>query len=274
MPFSAVWLLRRSATAQVLLSALVLSSAATALQELKATGCPESCYCSLSDDAGGDGGELVVRCSGMLLTEVPRNIPNATRRLYLDYNQLASIPADAFLGLPLLAELDLSHNKLARLEPGSLAALGPSLQSLDLSSNQLQELDPEALGGLQSKTNLTDNPWHCDCALQEAMPKLELEPASLASVVCHSTVPEDAGATGKSFVMVAQELDLCAGLKRTTDVAMLVTMFGWFAMVISYLVYYVRANQEDARRHLEYLKSLPNKQTTPEETSITTSTMV
>ncbi|XP_062382890.1 leucine-rich repeat-containing protein 3B-like [Sardina pilchardus] len=253
----------------LLFVALVISSAATALQELKATGCPESCYCSLSD-----GGGLVVRCSGMFLTAVPPNVPNATRRLYLDYNQLVSIPADAFLGLPLLAELDLSHNKLARLEPGSLAALGPSLQSLDLSSNQLQTLDPEALGGLRSRTNLTGNPWRCDCALQEAMPKLELEPASLAGVVCHSTVPEDAGATGKSFVVAAQELDLCAGLKRTTDVAMLVTMFGWFAMVISYLVYYVRANQEDARRHLEYLKSLPNKQASPEETSITTSTVV
>ncbi|KAG7264870.1 hypothetical protein CRUP_000437 [Coryphaenoides rupestris] len=45
--------------------------------------------------------------------------------------------------------------------------------------------------------------------------------------------------------------DLCNLAKRTTDYAMLVTMFGWFAMVISYVVYYVRQNQEDARRHLE-----------------------
>ncbi|XP_012687742.3 leucine-rich repeat-containing protein 3B-like, partial [Clupea harengus] len=222
--------------------------------------------------AGGGGG-LVVRCSNMLLSEVPRNLPNTTHRLFLDYNQLVSIPADAFLGLFLLVELDLSHNKLALLEPGSLVGLGPTLQNLDLSSNQLATLDPEALGGLQAKTNLTNNPWLCDCDLQEAMPKLDLEPASLADVVCHSSVPEDAGATGKSFVMVAQELDLCAGFKRTTDVAMLVTMFGWFAMVISYLFYYVRGNTEDARRHLEYLKSLPNKQANTEESS-TMSTMV
>ena len=40
---------------------------------------------------------------------------------------------------------------------------------------------------------------------------------------------------------------------------MLVTMFGWFTMVISYVVYYVRQNQEDARRHLEYLE-IPAKQ--------------
>lgn len=255
----------------MLLNVLVLSSAATGLQD---TSCPESCYCSVSDEDEDDTGGLVVRCSNMLLSEVPRNIPNATRRLYLDYNHLVSIPADAFLGLSRLTELDLSHNKLALLEPGSLASLGQSLRALDLSSNQLLTLDPDALGSLQAKANLTGNPWRCDCSLQEAMPKLDLEPSSLADVLCNSTVPADADAKGKSFVMVAQELDLCAGLERTTDVAMLVTMFGWFAMVISYLVYYVRANQEDARRHLEYLKSLPNKQAGPEEASITTSTLV
>lgn len=46
---------------------------------------------------------------------------------------------------------------------------------------------------------------------------------------------------------------------------MLVTMFGWFTMVISYVVYYVRQNQEDARRHLEYLKSLPSRQKKADE---------
>ena len=65
---------------------------------------------------------------------------------------------------------------------------------------------------------------------------------------------------GVPFVLLAEELDLCLSMRRTTDVAMLVTMFLWFSMVISYLVHYVRHNQEDARRHLEYLKSLPMPQ--------------
>ncbi|MGH0158723.1 UNVERIFIED_CONTAM: hypothetical protein FKN15_036008 [Acipenser sinensis] len=44
-------------------------------------------------------------------------------------------------------------------------------------------------------------------------------------------------------------------------------MFGWFAMVIAYLVHYVWQNQDDTRRHLEYLKSLPGLQHKSEESS-------
>ncbi|KAL6476749.1 hypothetical protein MHYP_G00152480 [Metynnis hypsauchen] len=231
-------------------------------------GCPENCYCSESWDGG-----LAVRCSNMNLLAVPRDLPNQTRHLYLDYNLLVIVPADSFLKLPLLAELDLSHNRLVQLEPGAFRGLADSLTSLDLSSNLLETLDPEALGELRAQANLTHNPWMCDCRLQVAMPQLQLEPSSLAGVVCNSSEPEDVGARGVPFVLVAADLDLCAALKRTTDVAMLVTMFGWFTMVISYLVYYVRHNREDARRHLEYLKSLPNKQGRTEETS-TLSTMV
>ncbi|XP_066499127.1 leucine-rich repeat-containing protein 3B [Hoplias malabaricus] len=233
-----------------------------------AAECPESCYCSESWDGG-----LVVRCSNMNLLTMPRDLPNQTRRLYLDYNLLVSVPADSFVGLPLLIELDLSHNRLVQLEPGAFHGLADSLSSLDLSFNLLETLDPEALGELQAQANLSHNPWMCDCRLQVSMPQLQLEPSSLAGVVCNSSEPGDVGARGVPFVLVAADLDLCAALKRTTDVAMLVTMFGWFAMVISYLVYYVRHNREDARRHLEYLKSLPNKQGQAEELS-TLSTMV
>ena len=38
-------------------------------------------------------------------------------------------------------------------------------------------------------------------------------------------------------------------------------------MVITYVVYYVRQNQEDARRHLEYLKSLPSTPVSKDPTS-------
>ncbi|XP_028843169.1 leucine-rich repeat-containing protein 3B-like [Denticeps clupeoides] len=231
-------------------------------------GCPESCYCSASSNGG-----LVVRCSNVKLSEVPQNLPNTTRRLYLDYNLLVTVPADAFQGLPLLTELDLSYNKITRLEPGSLRELAASLKSLDLSSNMLQSLDPEAFGDVAAQANLTNNPWLCDCQLQEAMPKLNLDPSSLAGVVCRTSQPEDPRAVGEPFVFVAEDLDLCAGLKKTTDVAMLVTMFGWFAMVMSYVLYYVRHNQEDARRHLKYLKTLPNRPGRDDESS-TVSTMV
>ena len=72
--------------------------------------------------------------------------------------------------------------------------------------------------------------------------------------------PRASGGVGVPFVLLAEDLDLCLSMRRTTDVAMLVTMFLWFSMVISYLVRYVRHNQADARRHLQYLKSLPTPQ--------------
>lgn len=223
-------------------------------------GCPESCFCSESVDGG-----LVVRCSDMHLIAVPRDLPNTTQHLYLDNNLLLSIPSDAFIGLPLLFKLDLSHNRLVHLEPGAFQDLADSLSSLDLSSNQLETLDPKAFGELRAQTNLSHNPWLCDCRLQLAMPQLLLDPSSLTEVVCNTSEPEELQAQGMPFILVATDLDFCAALRRTTDVAMLITMFGWFTMVISYLVYYVRHNQEDAIRHLEYLKSLPNRQGRSEE---------
>ncbi|XP_060794732.1 leucine-rich repeat-containing protein 3B [Neoarius graeffei] len=260
------WVLRHSMVMCLLLHSLVLM---TLCFHHAATSCSKRCYCSESD---GPSGGKTMRCSNLQLTEIPRDIPNDTRRLYLDYNLLTSVPANAFQDLPLLAELDLSHNELALLEPGAFRGLASSLLFLDLSSNQLATLDPEAFEGVRARSNLTGNPWHCDCRLQTALPRLDLEPVSLTGIVCQTSMPKDSGAQGVPFLL-AKDLDLCVVLKRTTDVAMLVTMFGWFTMVISYLVYYVRHNQEDARRHLEYLKSLPSRQGKSEESS-TISTVV
>ncbi|XP_051988693.1 leucine-rich repeat-containing protein 3-like [Xyrauchen texanus] len=189
-----------------------------------------------------------------------RGLPNITQHLYLDNNLLVTIPSDSFVDLPLLFELDLSHNRLVHLEPGAFLGLAGSLSRLDLSSNQLETLDPMLLGDLSAQTNLSHNPWLCDCRLQLAMPQQLLDPSSLAEVVCNNSEPEELGAQGMPFILVAADLDFCAALRRTTDVAMLITMFGWFIMVISYMVYYVRHNQEEAICHLEYLKSLPSRQ--------------
>lgn len=264
MPMLADWLLRHSVVMCLLLHSLVLM---TFCFHHAATSCSKSCYCSQSE-AGGK----TVRCSNLRLTEIPQDIPNDTRRLYLDFNLLTTVPANAFLQLRQLRELDLSHNELAQLEPEAFKGLAGSLQFLDLSSNKLMTLNPDAFMGVRARANLTHNPWHCDCNLQSVMPRMSLETASLAGIVCQTADPEDAGAQGTPFLLT-KDLDLCAVLKKTTDVAMLVTMFGWFTMVISYLVYYVRHNQEDARRHLEYLKSLPSKQGKSEESS-TISTVV
>ncbi|XP_078135518.1 leucine-rich repeat-containing protein 3B [Sander vitreus] len=264
MSLLADWLLRHSVVMCLLLHSLVLM---TFCFHHAGTSCSKSCYCSESDSGG-----KTVRCSNLQLTEIPQDIPNDTQRIYLDFNLFTTVPTNAFTGLPYLVELDLSHNELSQLEPGAFRGLGSTLQFLDLSSNKLVNFTPEAFEGLRSRANLTNNPWHCDCNLQMAMPHVDLEPASLTGIVCQTSDPEEIGVQGLAFLL-APDIDLCVVMKRTTDVAMLVVMFGWFTMVISYLVYYVRANQEDARRHLEYLKSLPSKQGKSEESS-TISTVV
>ncbi|OCT62072.1 leucine-rich repeat-containing protein 3B [Xenopus laevis] len=260
MPFLD-WYLRCSLATWLLLHSFVLMS----LCFQPATTFPKGCYLSQED------GYNTLRCSNAQLTEVPRDIPNDTHRLYLDFNQITYIPSDAFRNLPELMELDLSHNSLGRLDVASLRGLSDHLHSLDLSSNKLVTVSKEVFANLKARTNLSGNPWMCDCELQEVIRLVELEPGSSSGIVCANSVQEEYA--GKPFHQVIKEVDLCNVYKKTTDVAMLVTMFGWFAMVISYLVYYVRQNQEDARRHLEYLKSLPSKQKHSEEPS-TLSTVV
>ncbi|XP_037546718.1 leucine-rich repeat-containing protein 3B [Nematolebias whitei] len=264
MPLLADWLLRHSVVMCLLLHSLVLM---TFCFHHAATTCSKRCYCSESETGG-----KTVRCSNLQLTEIPEDIPNDTRRVYLDFNLFTTIPTNAFASLTNLIELDLSHNELNLLEPGAFRGLGSSLQFLDLSSNKLINLNPAAFEGLRARANLTNNHWHCDCKLQRAVLRVDLEPASLAGIVCQTSDPKEMGVEGRAFLL-EPDIDLCVMMKRTTDVAMLVVMFGWFTMVISYLVYYVRANQEDARRHLEYLKSLPSRQGKSEDSS-TISTVV
>ncbi|KAF3700639.1 Leucine-rich repeat-containing protein 3 Precursor [Channa argus] len=206
-----------------------------------------------------DGG-VTVRCSGQRLTQVPVGLTNLTIRLHLDKNLLTFLPADAFSDLFLLTELDLSHNQLSLLEPGCFHGLASSLHFLDLSSNRLTTLDPTVLGNLGCLANLTHNPWHCDCKMQLSLPQLDLDPSSLAHVICESSDIPNLGTIGISVVLLVEDWDLCLSVRRTTDVVMLFTMFLWFSMLFSYLFYYIHQNQEHFRRHMEYLKTLQSNQ--------------
>ncbi|XP_063760309.1 leucine-rich repeat-containing protein 3B-like isoform X1 [Eleginops maclovinus] len=138
--------------------------------------------CQCSETVGGG---LTLRCSGLRLTQIPLGFPNITDRLFLDRNVLSSLPADSFSELP-LDELDLSHNQLSSLDPGCFGGLD-SLRFLDLSFNRLTALEPASLGGLRSRTNLTHNPWHCNCRMQLMVPELVLDRSSLPGVVCQTS---------------------------------------------------------------------------------------
>ncbi|EHB08221.1 Leucine-rich repeat-containing protein 3 [Heterocephalus glaber] len=213
--------------------------------------CPQACECS--DQAGA----VAVHCSHSDLQEVPADIPADAELLKLDANRISRIPDGAFQHLQHLRELDLSHNAVETIGPAAFSGLAGGLRLLDLSHNRIRRIPKDALGKLSAKIRLSHNPLHCECALQEALWELKLDPDSVDELACHTSVQEEF--VGQPLIQVLDSgVSLCSAHHKTTDVAMLVTMFGWFTMVVTYIVYYVRHNQEDARRHLEYLKSLPS----------------
>ena len=164
--------------------------------------------------------------------------------------------------LQLVLELGTLSGSVLLSFPSLVLFLWGSLQLLDLSHNRISSVHKDAFSRLKARVVVEDNPWHCDCALQQALGGMAAHNHEATTrVLCRSSELRDQD--GQPYLAV--DADLCNLAKRTTDYAMLVTMFGWFAMVISYVVYYVRQNQEDARRHLEYLKSLPSKPKKPDE---------
>ncbi|XP_069471942.1 leucine-rich repeat-containing protein 3-like [Ambystoma mexicanum] len=215
--------------------------------------CPKSCHCS------DNSGVMVVYCNSRNLDEIPKDLPEDTVFLKLDENKIYQIPNNAFKHLNYLQELDLSKNAIEKIETAAFKGVAEGLKLLDLSNNQIQSIPKEALAKLKAKIRLSNNPWHCECALQEVLRELKLDPDSVNEITCQTSVQQEY--TGKPLIQVLDAgINFCNIRHKTTDVAMFITMFGWFTMVITYVVYYVRHNEKDTRRHLNYLKSLPTTQ--------------
>lgn len=213
--------------------------------------CPTSCHCVEKN------GLTVVQCMSRNLEKIPADLPRDTVILLLASNHITHIPHHAFKELHYLQELDLSNNEIKTVDAGAFQGVFDSLLVLDLSNNRIKSVPKEAFARLRAKISLSNNPWHCECTLQEVLRELQLDPETVNEVMCHTAVKEEYA--GKPLIQVLDSgINFCNFHHKTTDVAMFVTMFGWFTMVIAYVIYYVRHNQEDARRHLEYLKSLPS----------------
>ncbi|XP_066518784.1 leucine-rich repeat-containing protein 3-like [Hoplias malabaricus] len=213
--------------------------------------CPKNCHCT------DRNGLKTVQCTSRDLEKIPANIPEDTVSLQLASNRIIRIPSQAFKGLRRLQDLDISNNAIEVVEEGAFLGMSEGLRALDLSNNQLKGVPRETFARLHAKINLAGNPWHCECALQEVLRELQLDPETVNQVNCQTAVREEYA--GKPVIQVLDSgINFCSFQRKTTDVAMFITMFGWFTMVIAYVVYYVRQNREDARRHMEYLKALPN----------------
>uniref|UniRef100_A0A0M3HND7 Protein slit n=1 Tax=Ascaris lumbricoides TaxID=6252 RepID=A0A0M3HND7_ASCLU len=103
------------------------------------TYCPAGCICQ----------GTVVRCSNRALKEFPPGIPLETTELFLDSNDITSIPLAQLNKLYQLAKLDLSHNRITVIESGAFANL-TKLSTLILSYNKLQCLEPAAFSALSN----------------------------------------------------------------------------------------------------------------------------
>ncbi|XP_038138086.1 leucine-rich repeat-containing protein 3-like [Cyprinodon tularosa] len=212
--------------------------------------CPHVCHCS-------ERNGKVVQCTSRNLEIIPANLPKDTVVLLLSSNRIRHVHKEAFADLKHLRELDLSHNSLESVEVGSFQGVLDSLRTLDLSNNRLSSLPRETFTKLHARIRLSNNPWNCDCSLQEVLRELKLDPETVNEVSCQTSVQEEY--VGQPVIQVLDSgINFCNFHHKTTDMAMFIAMFCWFFMVTAYIVYYIKHNQEDARRHMEYLKSLPS----------------
>jgi Leucine-rich repeat (LRR) protein len=109
-----------------------------------------------------DLANLTVKCANLLhltlqsneLTLVPDFIENckSVETADLSANKISAVGSAIFSGLPKLADLNLSENRLVRLDNHSFCSpnVSSSLERLDLSKNQLSSVDQSAFDQLKS----------------------------------------------------------------------------------------------------------------------------
>ena len=116
--------------------------------------CPDNCQCD---------GEGKVECVNQDLTSIPPNLPRYTSELDLSGNKISKILADgSFQNLPNLRTLDLSNNRIGKIETGSFDG-ATNLHSLDLKQNELSHIEKGVFDPLKNLTflELRENYFKC-----------------------------------------------------------------------------------------------------------------
>nr|XP_020477805.1 vasorin [Monopterus albus] len=100
--------------------------------------CPKDCACSSPES---------ILCFQRRSATIPKGVPPSTKSLYLFANGIEGLTAEDFDGLENMEMLDLSQNKLTKLQDRVFEPL-TSLKNLDLSSNQITHISEECFQGL------------------------------------------------------------------------------------------------------------------------------
>lgn len=99
--------------------------------------CPSMCFCT-SD---------IASCSSSGLTKLPNSLPSISITLDLSHNQLSWLGPGSFNKMPRLENLQMAHNQLNALGQGVFKNAS-GLRYLDLSSNKLQVVEQHYFQGL------------------------------------------------------------------------------------------------------------------------------
>ncbi|KAJ8934969.1 hypothetical protein NQ318_017676 [Aromia moschata] len=90
------------------------------------------------------------------------------RILILSYNNISVLPDGLFFNMTFLKRIILDHNKIENISPETFKKL-PVLNEINLGNNRLKRITFDVVKDLPylNSLNVEDNPWICDCLLQD-----------------------------------------------------------------------------------------------------------
>lgn len=171
-------------------------------------------------DALSDGNVVTeLDLSQNTLTNIPVTAFNnfkSLKKLVISLNQITTLNKEMFSGLSKLTELNAGDNYLSSLQDDVFSSI-PELKTLRLNNNNFTNIN---VGPIQSLPKLIslylkDNPWACDCNLQDFHTWINANKAivkEVDAILCDS--PDNL----KGQVIVSLKLDelICLTTPRTT----------------------------------------------------------